>query len=338
MRLTYTKYQLPFQHPFRISKGLKTHQSTLIVALEHFGRVGYGEATAISYYDVTVESMVEALEKKRLFIEKFAFTDPERFWHFLHHLLPTSPFLVCALDMAGWDLFGKMRAKPLMQHWGLDRNQAPVTDFTIGIDTPEKMVAKLLENPWPVYKIKVGFEGDIDVIKTLRTHTDAPFRVDANAAWDVQTAIQKIRELQELGVELIEQPLAKDDWDGMKLLYHESSIPLIADESCVTEQDVARCVGHFHGINIKLTKCSGITPARRMIEHARKLGLQIMLGCMNESTVGTAALAQLAPLADYLDADGTLLQTEQVGEGVDFIFGKIQRSDKPGLGVTIRNN
>jgi L-alanine-DL-glutamate epimerase-like enolase superfamily enzyme len=337
MRLTYTTHELPFRHPFRISKGLKTHQSTLVVALEHFGRTGYGEATAISYYDVTVDSMVEALEKKRLFIEKFAFTDPERFWHFLHHLLPSNPFLVCALDMAGWDLFGKMRAKPLIQQWGLDKSQAPVTDFTIGIDTPEKMVAKLLENLWPVYKIKVGFEGDMAVLQNLRAHTDVPFRVDANAAWDVQTALQKIQQLQALGVELIEQPLAKDDWEGMKQLYHASPIPLIADESCVSEQDVARCVGHFHGINIKLTKCSGITPARRMIEHARRLDLQIMLGCMNESTVGTAALAHLAPMADYLDADGILLQTKQVGEGIHIQNGKIELSDRPGLGITIAN-
>ncbi|MFM7709996.1 MAG: dipeptide epimerase [Ferruginibacter sp.] len=337
MRLTYTTHELPFRHPFRISKGLKTHQSTLVVALEHLGRTGYGEATAISYYDVTVDSMVEALEKKRMFIEKFAFTDPERFWHFLHHLFPTNPFLVCALDMAGWDLFGKMRAKPLFQYWGLDLTKAPVTDFTIGIDTPEKMVEKLQENPWPVYKIKVGFEGDMAVLQNLRTHTDAPFRVDANAAWDVQNALQKIKPLQDLGVELIEQPLAKDDWDGMKRMYEVSPIPLFADESCVSEQDVARCVGHFHGINIKLTKCSGITPARRMIEHARKLDLQIMLGCMNESTIGTAALAHLAPMVDFLDADGILLQTEQVGEGIGFQQGKIELSDWPGLGITLAN-
>src|SRR5262249_20608979 len=160
---------------------------------------------------------------------------------------------------------------------------------------------------WPIYKIKLGTEEDIAIVEALRAHTNAILRIDANAAWTVEEALQKIPRLKELGVEFIEQPLAKENWDGMKILYDQSSLPLIADESCVVESDVERCKDHFHGINIKLTKCGGITVARRMIDKARSLNLKVMADSMNESTIGSAAIAHLLPLLDYVDMDGPLL-------------------------------
>ncbi len=337
MNLKYKQFNLPFTHPFTISKGTKTHQPTLVVELEYFGHKGYGEAPAISYYNIPVEKMIEDLERKKQFIEKFAFSDPERYWHYLHHLLPANPFLVCAIDMAGWDLFGKMKRKQLHELWGLDITKSPITDFTIGIDTIEKMVAKMQEKPWPVYKIKVGVAGDIEMVAALRKHTDAVFRVDANAGWTLEQALEKIPVLKELGVEFVEQPLAKDNWEGMKILYEKSPLPLFADESCVIEHDVEKCHQHFHGINIKLTKCSGITPAKRMITKARELSMKVMIGCMNESSVGTAAIAQLAPLLDYVDMDGPLLLAEDIAKGVSFEYGKIIYTDKPGLGINIES-
>lgn len=335
MKVFYKHFNLPFQYPFTISKGTKTHQPTLVVALEHFGIKGYGEAPAIAYYNISVEKMIEDLERKKLFVEKFAFSDPERYWHYLHHLLPANPFLVCALDIAAWDIFGKIKRKPLFDIWELDTANAPVTDYTIGIDTIEKMVEKMQAKPWPIYKIKVGVEGDIKMVETLRKHTNAIFRVDANAGWTLEQALQKIPVLKELGVEFVEQPLAKDNWEGMKVLYEKSPLPLIADESCVVEQDVEKCHLHFNGINIKLTKCSGITPARRMITKARELNMKVMVGCMNESSVGTAAIAHLAPLLDYVDMDGPLLLAQDIAKGVGFNFGKIIYNDKPGLGVEV---
>lgn len=334
MKVRAFPYNLKFRHPFTISKGTKTHQPTLIVELEHFGFKGYGEAPAITYYNIPVEKMMEDLEKKKLYVEKFAFTEPDRYWHYLHHLLPQNPFLVCALDIAAWDLYGKMANKPLYEFWKGDISKSPVTDYTIGIDTIDKMIAKLKEKPWPIYKIKVGTAHDIAIVKALREQTDARLRVDANAAWDVTTALQLIPQLKELGVELIEQPLAKDDWEGMKELYKQSTIPLFADEACVSEHDVAKCHQHFHGINIKLTKCSGITPALRMIKQARELDMQIMIGCMNESTVGSAAIAHLLPLIDHADMDGPLLLEEDVATGIDFDFGKIIYPTGPGLGIS----
>ena len=299
------------------------------------GIKGYGEAPAINYYNITVEKMVEDLERKKMFVEKFTFSDPERYWHYLHHLFPANPFLVCALDMAGWDIYGKLKRKQLYELWGLDTTTAPLTDFTIGIDSIENMVAKMKEKPWPIYKIKVGVEHDIDMVTELRKNTDAVFRVDANAGWTLEQALQKIPLLKASGVEFVEQPLAKDDWEGMKILFQESVLPLIADESCVAEADVEKCHNHFHGINIKLTKCSGITPARRMITKAKELGMKVMVGCMNESSVGTAAIAQLAPMLDYVDMDGPLLLAEDVGEGVKFDFGKIIYSNLAGTGINM---
>ncbi len=333
MKVKYRVYNLPFKYPFTISKGTKTHQPTLVVELEHFGIKGYGEAPAISYYNISVEKMVEDLEQKKVFVEKFAFSDPERYWHYLHHLFPANSFLVCALDMAGWDLYGKLKRKQLHELWGLDTAISPLTDYTIGIDSIEIMVEKMKEKPWPIYKIKAGGEGDIAMVEALRRHSDAIFRSDANAAWTVEEALQKIPVLKTLGVEMVEQPLAKDDWEGMKILFEKSPLPLFADESCVAEADVEKCNGYFHGINIKLTKCSGITPARRMIKRAKELNIKVMLGCMNESTVGTAAIAQLSPLVDMVDMDGPLLLNEDVASGVAFDFGKIIYSDKAGLGI-----
>lgn len=335
MKVKYRTFNLPFKHPFTISKGTKTHQPTFIVELEFMGIKGYGEAPAISYYNIPVEKMAEDLDRKKMFVEKFAFSDPERYWHYLHHLFPANPFLVCALDMAGWDIYGKLKRKQLYELWELDISTAPLTDFTIAIDTTDKMVAKMKEKPWPIYKIKVGVEGDIEMLKELRKHTDAILRVDANAGWTLEQALQKIPVLKELGVEFVEQPLAKDDWRGMKVLVEQAALPLIADEACVAEADVEKCYGHFHGVNIKLTKCSGITPARRMIARAKELGMKTMVGCMNESSVGTAAIAQLAPMLDYVDMDGPLLLAEDIAEGVNFDSGRLVYTDLPGLGIRI---
>lgn len=339
MKLNYTVSNLPFHYPFTISGGrTKTHQPALIVSLSLGRFAGYGEAPAINYYNITTDDMVADLEKKKNFVEKFAFTDPERYWHYLHHLFPHNPFLVCALDMAGWDLYGQMKGLPLYKIWNTNFDNTPLTDYTIGIASEEEMIQKMKAFPWPVYKIKAGFENDIEVIQTLRKYTDAVFRIDANGGWTLEQALQKIPVLKELGVELIEQPLHKDDLASMKVLMKESPLPLFADESCVFEQDIEKCAGLFHGINIKLTKCSGITPARRMIQKARELEMKVMMGCMNESTIGSAAIAHFLPQLDYVDMDGPLLLAEDLADGLEYNNGKITVAEKPGLGITAKAN
>ena len=336
MKLSYRQQNLPFEYPFTISHGrTKTHQPSLIVSLALGPFTGFGEAPSIVYYKTTVAQMIADLEAKRTLVEKFAFTEPERYWHYLHHLFPDNPFLVCALDMAAWDLFGKMKGKPLYELWDTEWRNTPVTDYTIGIDTIEKMVAKMQAKPWPVYKIKLGTDEDIAIVEVLRKHTEAVLRIDANAGWTTEEALEKIPQLAALGVEFIEQPLAKDNWEGMKILFEKSTLPLFADESCVFEQDVQKCYGHFHGINIKLTKCSGITPAIRMIAKARTLHMQVMMGSMNECTIGSAAIANFLPQLDHVDMDGPLLLSEDIAKGIVFDFGKISVSGKPGLGISL---
>jgi L-Ala-D/L-Glu epimerase len=171
-------------------------------------------------------------------------------------------------------------------------------------------------------------------MEALRKHTDAVFRIDANAGWETGEALEKIRILKDMNVEFIEQPLAKDNWEGMQRLFNESGIPLIADESCVVEADVDKCYQYFHGINIKLTKCSGLTPALRMIRKARELNMKVMVGSMNESTIGSAAIAHLMPQVDYVDADGPLLLEEDLATGLHYHDdGSIETSGEPGLGI-----
>jgi len=338
LQVQYYPFELAFEYPFTISKGTKTHQPTLIVSLGLGNLTGYGEAPAINYYNVTVEKMIAALEAKRSVIERYALTDPHRFWHFLHHLLPGQNFLIAALDIAGWDLFAQLRRQPLRQLLGIKGDHIPVTDYTIGMDTIENMIAKLDAHPWPVYKIKVGSINDIDAIRALRAHTDAPFRIDANEAWTFNETKQLLPDLQKLNVTIVEQPLPKDQYEEMKELKQLSPIALFADESCRTEDDVRKCVDSFHGINIKLTKCGGITPAMRMIQEARTLGLKVMMGSMNESTIGTAAVANLLPLLDETDADGPLLLKEDVAEGLTYDNGTIQLSGRNGLGIRFIGN
>ena len=351
MELSFWEQKLPFEYLFTISNGrTKTHQHSLMIRLSLGNWAGFGEAPAIVYYNVTVEGMMEQLEKNRKLIEKFALIDPERFWHFLHHLFPNDPFLVCALDMAGWDLWGQMKKQPLHKLWGTDWHVAmsdsvkslpPICDYTLGIDPIEKMLQKMEAHPWPIYKVKVGTEYDIEMITALRKHTDKPIRVDANAGWTTEEALIKIPALANLGVELVEQPLAKDNWEGMEQLKMQGVLPLFADESCVFEKDVSVCANYFHGINIKLTKCSGLTPALRMIKEARALNLKVMMGSMNESVIGSAAIAQFLPQLDFVDMDGPLLMTELNGIGLNYSFenniGSIEPLMHYGLGVQYRS-
>lgn len=336
--IKYWKKSLAFEYPFTISKGTKTHQPIFVVELEWRGIKAYGEAPSISYYGITVDQMADDLTAKIKFVESFSFTEPKRFWHFLHHLFPKNPFLVCALDMAGWDLFAKIRNKPLYAIWNLNTSLSPITDYTIGIDASEVMLEKIKKHPAPVYKIKVGNDADLQTLVDIRKASTAVLRIDANAGWQFEQAKNMLPVLEEIGIELIEQPFAKDAFEETKLFAQMTEIPLVADESCVGLGDVDKCIGVFDVINIKLTKSSGITPAMDMIKKARQHGLKIMLGTMNESTIGTAALAHLAPMVDYLDADGPLLLKEDLAAGISYTDFHLIPSALPGLGIQVMPN
>jgi len=337
MQLVYRKFDLPLRHPFRISRSVVSVQETLVVELSHSGQFGYGEATASTYYGATIANMSAAIEAVRPFLERAVPDDPAAVVAELaRHLLPRSSFALAALDAAVHDLWGKLNGKPLYRLWRLAAENLPQSSFTLGIDTPERMVAKLREEPgWPTYKVKLGTAEDLGIVRELRRHAEVPLRVDANCGWTAEKAIRLAPQLRDLGVELIEQPLPADDRTGARRLFEQSPLPIIADESCVGEADIEPCVGLFHGINIKLVKCGGLASARRMIDRARALGLRVMLGCMTESTVGISAMAQLLPLAEYADLDGAALLARDIASGVRIVQGKCVYSTHGGTGVEL---
>ncbi len=347
MKLFFHPHTLKYKHTFKIAHTTRDVQETLIVELQDTdagGNVisGFGEATDNPYYNVSIEGMKEALEKIKFQIEAFKLTDtpsgtPEVFWKEMHQYLKHAPFAHCALDMAAQDLYGKKLGKPLYQLWGLLPEKVPVSNYTIGIDTIEKMVQKLKDFPWPLYKIKLGTDEDVEIVRALRQHTNAPFRVDANCAWTAAQTIEYSEELKKLNVEFIEQPLPGNQYEEMEEVYKHSLLPVVADESCLIESDVARCHNRFHGINIKLTKCGGLTPARRMIAEAKKMGMKVMVGCMTESSVGISAIAQLAPMLDYVDMDGTMLIENDVANGVQVTPTGIVYSSENGTGASLRD-
>lgn len=357
--------ELPLRHAWTIAHGTRTVQRNLIVELHDpdTGLSGYGEAAAIPYFGVTVEAMVDAvkmdiagdpgIETWRAHAydllgwikgeQQRDHSAPEPGWRTenlsIHPAVRN--FLMCAIDQAAYDLVGKQSGKATRLRWADGIDRSPPSDYTIGMAEPEVMAEKLREFPdFPVYKIKLGTgspETDLKLVERLRKETDATFRVDANCAWTAEQTISLSGPLKQLGVEFIEQPLPRDlPRSEHEAVYFGSDLPIMADESCITEADVEKCAGVFHGINIKLTKCGGMTPARRMIARARELDLKVMIGCMTETTVGISAIGQLLPLLDYVDMDGALLLGEDIADGVKVgPDGVAIFPDTPGNGVTL---
>lgn len=339
MRLKLHRFDLELKHTFTISRGSIDVQSTLIAELEHDGQRGFGEATGNTYYGFTVEAMAEALRSVQPQIEAWSGEDPETLWEQLREPLASNPFALCAVDQAAHDLWGKRNGKPVYEMWDLQMQGAPQSDYTIGIDSIDKMLEKLREQPdWPIYKIKLGSDNDLEIVRSLREATNAVFRVDANCGWTEQQCLEIAPALKELGVEFIEQPLPADYMEAMRRLHGQSALPLVADESCIVESDVAACQGAFHGVNVKLVKCGGLTPARRMLRQARELGMKTMVGCMTESSVGISAIAQLLPLLDYVDMDGAVLLREDIADGVVVSPNGCQFPQVNGCGVTLRKD
>ena len=335
MNLHVQGLDLPLKHRFTIAHQSREVQETLIVRLEEDGLFGLGESTTNPFYGITLENMREALEKFKPILLGGKWNTPAELWELGKEIFRDNPFAQCALDQAAWDLYTKKQGKKLYEYLDLNPQRIPTTNFTIGIDTVEKMCAKLREVEWPIYKIKLGTDQDLEIVRELRKNTNSIFRVDANCAWTVDQAISYSEELALLGVEFIEQPLAKDNLEGMREVYAHSKLPLIADESCISESDVEKCQGHFHGVNIKLVKAGGITPALRMIQKAKALGMKTMVGCMTESSVGISAIAHIAPLLDYVDMDGAMLLSKDPARGVRIFPEKVLFPESPGIGAEL---
>lgn len=338
MSLQLIPVTLQFRSTFRISREAKDTSDSLIVAIGDGIHTGYGEAASHRYYRKTIASLSASLEKCRAFLAGVNDYHPEELWPGLLRLTDGDTFALSALDNALWDLWGRRQGKPLFDCWGLSVDQNVASDITIGIGPIEEMAEKLNEySGWPVYKIKLGAGDDLAIMQALRDRTDAVLRVDANCAWSAETGVAHAEALAALDVEFIEQPLKADDWAGMKTLHESSPLPLIADESCVVEKDVERCAEVFHGINIKLMKCGGLTPARRMITRAHEMNLSVMVGCMSECTVGMSAIAQILPLLDAVDMDGAALISNDPADGVRVEQGICRYPERNGLGVEVKS-
>ncbi len=337
MKVECLEFKLQLKDPFTISRGTVTEQPTMVLRVERDGLVGYGEATTNTYYGITLEAMqaaVAAVEKELAVCE---LDNPAELWKQFDPILKDCRFAQCALDCAIWDLYAKQQDLPLWKLWGFSHDDPmPPSCFTIGLDTPQVMLKKLAENPgWPVYKIKLDATGNLDIIRDLRASTDARFRVDANCAWQQEQVQAFASELSTMDVELIEQPLAADEYEKMKSLKGQCALPLMADESCQVEADVDRCLDAFDAINVKLVKCGGLTPARRMITRAKQRGLKVMVGCMTESSIGIAPGVHLLPLLDFADLDGALLLAKDIAQGLQWENGYCQLPERPGLGVEL---
>ena len=351
MQVTLHHHDLQLRAPFRIARSTTTVRRTLIVELSDGTHSGYGEVSDNSYYPQADPRVVaELLEALRQVLAKADPDAPEQLHATCTSLLSGNSFAQCALDMAAHDLAARRANKPLWKFWGYDYTTAPipVSNYTLSIGNPQAVLAQALANPWPSYKVKLGGGEDLTTVRLLRERLPASTRlhVDANAGWTLGEAFAKTRQLHALDVGFVEQPLPADAVADMRslrdrLLAEDSQYahhsPLIADEACQTEADVERCAGLYDGINIKLTKCGGPTVARRMALRASELGLDVMFGCMVESSFGIGVLQHFAPVSDYIDLDGALLVSNDPGQGVTFDDdGRPVEPTRPGSGIEWR--
>jgi L-alanine-DL-glutamate epimerase-like enolase superfamily enzyme len=324
MKLHTAIEEIHLRHTFTISRESQDVVRVVTVELSDGDLVGFGEASPSSFYGEDAEGVQADLQ---LLEELAAGADPLHYRDVLEQaaeILGDRRGALCAFDTALFDLASRKLGVPLWRLLGLDPARIPLTSFTIGIDTIEQMLSKLQEaRDYPILKVKLGTPQDIEIIRQLRRETDAVFRVDANCGWTVAETIEKSAELKALGVEFIEQPLPPEQLEAMEEVCRRSALPVIADENSVIPEDIPALAGRFHGINIKLVKCGGILPALRMVHLARTLGLQVMFGCMIETSILISAAAQLGPLADYLDLDGNVLIEDDPYAGVENEAGRL---------------
>jgi L-alanine-DL-glutamate epimerase-like enolase superfamily enzyme len=341
MKLRLIRVDLPLKHVFVNARREVSVVRTVVVELEQDGLRGHGEAYEDSFCGVTVEDIYAQLEKCKEQIDHYALADPVAFWSFVHPMLERKTFAKCAIDCAAYDLWGKMRNRPLWKLWGLTRDHLPESSRSLGIDSLERLGERFAEMPdWSLYRIKLGGRNDIETLRFLRDKTTVPFLVDVNGGWTVEKAIAMIEPMKRFGVQLLEQPLNPLNFEGMAKLKKEMkrqkcTIPIFADESWRTVQDFKRCAEVFDGINIKLVKCGGLTPVREAIESARKLGLKVAGANTVESSIGASAMAQIASLLDYIAVDGPLLIDKKVGSGIRLNKGKILYPDEGGTGIRV---
>ncbi|MGW7578641.1 GNAT family N-acetyltransferase [Streptomyces sp. NPDC054765] len=342
MRITAHETALTQRHLWRSAREALPMTRTVIVEVEQDGVSGYGEASCFmtDHYNSGLDRMHADLRRTAPLLATLDLDGAggpggaDAVWRRLAAALPTSPFVLAALDTAIHDLRARLLGVPLWKSLGLDRPQGLRSSYSIGLDTPTTMVRKLRERPgWRAYKVKLADPGDLGILRELRRETDAPFLIDGNCGWEPARLVPALPHLRSLGVQLIEQPFPRAAWDDARTLKELSPIPVIADESITSPADLDACAEAFHGINVKPMKAGGITPALALLRAARERGLITMLGCMPESAAGVSATAHLGGLVDHLDVDVVDLLAVDTGQGLTLdATGHVDLPDRPGSG------
>lgn len=324
------RFQL--KETFAIAYGNYTFREALIVTLESHGEKGYGECTAIDYYHINLNDFQLILEKVKSQIEAHAITHPTDFYRFLLSLdLPS--FLRSALDCAYWDLFGKLERQSFLTLNNISHKQLPESSITISVDAAENQLQKIAESEWNHFKVKCNHFNESDVNKLLQSGKN--IALDSNGSFTAADCHWLESNEAVSRFTYLEQPMKKGAAQ-YSVLHSDTFANWMADEDCQDYSDLEKLKPHYKSINVKLVKCGGLTPALNMIDEARHLGYNIMIGCMTESTVGISAGAVLAPLCDYADLDGANLIANDIANGSHIINGTILLSEKPGLGIKLR--
>jgi L-alanine-DL-glutamate epimerase-like enolase superfamily enzyme len=337
MKLSHQTIELKPTHPFVIARGGYAHHRNVIVRLtDDDGTEGFGEAAPNRYYGESVATVVAALGQFKPIVER---ADPMALESIEAHLgraLHGNASAKSAVSSALHDLVGKRLGLPVFRIWGLDAAAAPQSSFTIAIAESHVLEQRVLEaREYPILKIKLGTDRDMEIVRIVRNAApEKRLRVDANAAWTAKHAVRMSEFLADQGVEMLEQPVPASDIEGLRFVRKRSKLPIFADESCLVATDIAKLAGAVDGINIKLAKCGSLREALRMVHTARALDMQVMAGCMIESSLGISAIAQIAPLLDFADFDGAALLSSDPFRGTSIAGGTITLSDGPGLGAT----
>lgn len=328
-------YELKLRHVFTVATYSRTTTPDVQVEITYDGVTGYGEASMPQYLGQTVQSVTAFLQK----VDLSQFNDPfqlEDILAYVDSLSPGDTAAKAAVDIALHDLVGKLLGAPWYKIWGLNKDKAPSTTFTIGIDTADVVKQKTREcaNQFNILKVKLGRENDKEMIETIRSVTDLPIAVDINQGWkDKEKAIDEIFWLKEHGIVMVEQPMPKELRDDIAWLTEKSPLPIFADEAIQRLKDIKNVAGAYSGINIKLMKCTGMHEAWKMLNYARAIGMKVMVGCMTETSCAVSAAAQLSPAVDFADLDGNLLISNDRFKGMEVVKGKITLPDRPGIGV-----
>ena len=334
MTFRFRPYTLQLKHVFTVAVSSRTTTPVVLTEIEYDGLVGYGEASMPPYLGESHETATAFLSKVKL----EGFENPfelETILDAIDALAPGNPAAKASVDIALHDLVGKLLKQPWYNIWGYDPAKAPVTTFTIGIDTPDVVKQKTKEAAeFKVLKIKLGRDTDKAMVEAIRSVTDVPMSGDANQGWtDRQQALDLIGWLKERGFLYVEQPLAKERVDDLAWITERSPLPIIGDEGVQRLKDVHKAQGVYTGINIKLMKSTGMREAQKMLQLARALDMKVMLGCMTETSCGISAASHLSPMVDWADLDGALLISNDIFDGAKVIDGKVTISSRPGIGV-----